>query len=140
MHDREQRIRDVSGLLHDMGLRLRSHAHKHLAESGLTLPMAIALRMLDEPTTMSDLAEQLNCDASYMTGIADRLENAGLVERFPDPSDRRVRLMRLTPDGIESRARISAVLANAAPMLERLTLDELDQLAELLRKAVETED
>lgn len=140
MADREKKIRDVSGLLHDMGLRLRAQAHRHLAEAGFTLPMAISLKLLDEPMTMSDLAERLDCEASYMTGIADRLEDRGLVERIPDPGDRRVRLLRLTPKGVEDRARMRTMLADATPMLERLTLDELDQLAVLLHKAVTPED
>jgi DNA-binding MarR family transcriptional regulator len=140
MVDREEKIRDVSGLLHDMGLRLRAQAHRHLAENGFTLPMAISLNLLDEPMPMSDLAERLNCEASYMTGIADRLEVRGLVERVPDHSDRRVRLLQLTPRGAEERARMRTMLADATPMLERLAPDELDQLAALLHKAVTPED
>jgi len=135
MSEREQRIREVSGLLHDVGLRLRSQAQRFLAELDLTLPMAITLRLLDEPRRMSDLADRLACDASYMTGIADRLEKRGLVERIEDPTDRRARLLRLTDDGIVDRDQMSSGLADATPMLERLTLDELNDLAVLLRKA-----
>ena len=59
-----------------------------LAELGLTLRQAHALRLLDpeEPMPMSALAERLFCDASNVTGIADRLEARGLVEREAWPA------------------------------------------------------
>ena len=48
---------------------------------------------------MGELAEHLYCDASNVTGIVDRLEGRGLVERKPDPNDRRVKRLVLTPQG-----------------------------------------
>src|SRR5437870_3303553 len=51
------------------------------AEFDLTLMQANVLHLLDEPLPMSTLAERLSCDASNVTGIVDRLEARGLIER-----------------------------------------------------------
>src|SRR5919199_4291024 len=62
-----------------------------VAELDLTPPQAFALRHMDpdRPVTMSELAEILFCDASNVTGLVDRLETRGVVERRPAPNDRR---------------------------------------------------
>src|SRR3954470_671830 len=60
-------------------------------EFGLAPQQAFALQRLqpDEPMKLSDLATALHCDNSSVTGIADRLERAGLAERLAHPTDRR---------------------------------------------------
>ena len=55
---------------------------------------------------MRDLAARLQCDPSNVTFLADRLEERGLVERRPDPSGRRVKLLALTPAGLAMRIRV----------------------------------
>ena len=51
------------------------------------------------PMKVSDLAQSLDCDAGNTSGLLDRLEHAGLVERTQGDDDRRVRLVQLTPKG-----------------------------------------
>jgi DNA-binding MarR family transcriptional regulator len=51
--------------------------------------------------SMVDLSRMLFTDKSNVTGIADKLEAAGLIKRGPAPQDRRVILLTLTPEGIE---------------------------------------
>lgn len=48
---------------------------------------------------MGTVAEVLSCDASTLTGIADRLEERKLIQRQTDPTDRRVKLLVLTDAG-----------------------------------------
>ena len=48
---------------------------------------------------MRKLAQKLKCEPSNVTGIVDRLEARGLVERRPDPADRRVKLAAATDEG-----------------------------------------
>ena len=54
---------------------------------------------------MSDLAETWGCDASYVTTLADGLQERGLAERRPHPTDRRVKTIVLTPEGRAKRER-----------------------------------
>ena len=62
---------------------------------------AMALTSLEpgEPIPMSALAGLLMCDNSNVTGIVDRLEALGLVERQPAERDRRVKAVALTEQG-----------------------------------------
>jgi DNA-binding MarR family transcriptional regulator len=49
--------------------------------------------------TQAALAEAIGADKSRIIGTLDELQNAGLIERTPDPGDRRVRLLSITPEG-----------------------------------------
>ncbi|HEX2127331.1 MAG TPA: MarR family transcriptional regulator, partial [Thermoleophilaceae bacterium] len=67
-----------------------AHHRPRLIELGHELDLApqqmIALKSLDEPRPMSALAGMLACDSSNVTGIVDRLESRGLVERQSSPT------------------------------------------------------
>ena len=54
---------------------------------------------------MGELANAMHCDNSNITGIVDRLEEKGLVERRPADHDRRVKLIAPTPEGASLRER-----------------------------------
>jgi DNA-binding MarR family transcriptional regulator len=112
-----------------------------LAELDLTPVQGHALRRLDpeEPLAMSALAEALYCHASNVTGIVDRLESRGLVERRPGSGDRRVRTLVLTGEGAEVRARVIELLGE--PPAAIAALSEADQLAlrDILRRALAEE-
>lgn len=70
-----------------------------------------------------------------MTGQADRLAKAGLIERRPDPEDRRAVLMTLTSEGNDVvEDAIKAYLGAADEVVDVLDHNERLQLAELLRK------
>ncbi len=70
------------------------------AEHRLTGAQARVLGLLSrEPMPMRRIAERLKCEPSNVTGIVDRLEARGLVERQPDPADRRVKLAAATAAG-----------------------------------------
>jgi DNA-binding MarR family transcriptional regulator len=79
--------------------QLRQEYDQAAAHAGLTGQQAIVLTLLSEPLPMRGLAQRRHCDPSNITGLVDRLESKGLVEREPDPSDRRVKRVALTPDG-----------------------------------------
>ena len=73
--------------------------------------------------------------SSGATKRLDRLERAGLIERSPDPQDRRGTLIGLTPAGRELIDGVTeAHLENERRLLSALTADEREQLADLLRK------
>lgn len=81
------------------------------ARHDLTAQQIGLLRLLDQPVSMRAFAEELACDPSNVTGLVDRAERLGLVERVPDPSDRRVRMLTLTLKGRRLRDRINREVA-----------------------------
>jgi DNA-binding MarR family transcriptional regulator len=96
-----------------------------------------ALMWLTEgPMSLSSLAEAVRVDAPYATLIVDSLEERGLVERRPDPDDRRRKLVALTPDGKEAAQRILRIKREPPPVFANLSAAELDTLEELMRRLV----
>lgn len=100
---------------------------------GLTPVQARALLFLEEAVPMRELAGHLACDASNVTGVADRLTGQGLIERVPG-EDRRVRLLQLTDEGADLRARLVKAVGDAPTPADRLTRAERSQLIALLDK------
>ena len=86
---------------------------------------------------MRAIAQSLYCDASYVTDLVDRLEERGLIVRSPDPSDRRVKLLKLTAKGTKLRQTALERLYDPPAGFERLTPEEQRTLARLLEKAAE---
>ena len=91
----------------------------------------------DRPLPMGQLAGALACDASNVTGLVDRLESRGLVQRRPSPEDRRVKVLSLTPMGARLRAALLERMTSAPPTLSRLSAEEQQALVKLLRRLIE---
>jgi DNA-binding MarR family transcriptional regulator len=106
-------------------------------EFGLAPQQAFALMSLqrDEPLKLSDLATRLHCDNSNVTGIADRLEAAGLAERRPHPTDRRVKTLQLTDRGAEVRGAYQERLAHTPATIESLSDEDAATLLGILERA-----
>jgi DNA-binding MarR family transcriptional regulator len=109
-----------------------------LNELGLAPMQSMALMHLrpGEPMTMSAMAHALMCDNSNVTGIVDRLEDRGLVERQPAEHDRRVKMLSITPRGIEVRAGLSARLAEPPEPLAGLSIEDQRALRDIMRRAL----
>jgi DNA-binding MarR family transcriptional regulator len=92
-------------LLVELTLRLRSRWVALAAQFDLTPIQAMALRSLDpdRPLPMNLLAENLVCDPSNVTGIVDKLEARGLLERQAAEHDRRVKMLAVTAKGARLR-------------------------------------
>jgi len=126
----------ISRLSRELELRLDPAFARHGLESGLFDVLA-ALRRAGPPYRLrpTDLAASLMLTSSGTTKRLDRLEQAGLITRQPDPGDRRGLLIELTPAG---RRLVDATLiehmANEHNLLSALTPAERGQLASLLRK------
>lgn len=104
-------------------------------ESGLRPATFGALRILDQPRTMSAIADFLRCDNSNVTGIVDGLEARGLAERTPSPSDRRVKLIALTAEGRRLRARLMREARKPPAWLKGLSATDQRTLRDVLRRA-----
>ena len=109
-----------------------------LDELGLTMNTAYALWMLHPeagPMAMGELAARLHCKPPNATFLCGQLEQRGLVQRLPDSSDRRLRVVSLTQRGKGVReAMIDTVIAHGP--LSTLGQDELDVVGRLLAKAL----
>ena len=109
-----------------------------LAELGLTQALADALWQLDPAAPLPSLralADRLRCDPSTVTFLADRLEAGHFATRHVDPTNRRVKILRLTPHGRRARRRLVDTMVTRSP-LAQLTPDEQRQLHRLLLQTV----
>src|SRR4051812_1478227 len=108
------------------------------AEEELSPPQAMALLRLDPEAgmPMRRLACALGCDTSNVTGIVDRLEDRGLVERHTDRQARRIKRLLLTGDGAAVRERLILRLSEPPEPLRRLSAEEQRTLRDLMRRAL----
>lgn len=97
-----------------------------------------ALHLIDGPLAMKELGQRMHCDPSFVTGIADMLEERGLAAREPDPADRRVKRLVLTAAGLEMKHRVEQEFLVRAPWRETLDPEERATLVRLIRKMART--
>lgn len=100
------------------------------------MPMA-QMRVLFEvapiaPVPMTRIADLMACDASNVTGLVDRMEQRGLLERRTDEHDRRIKLIAVTRAGLALRDKISARMAAPPPPIAALSAQEQRALAKAL--------
>jgi DNA-binding MarR family transcriptional regulator len=112
----------------------RGHLPASGAEFELSPVQCHVLHLIEpgRPLPMGRLAETLSCDASNVTGLIDRLESRGLVERRPSPDDRRVKVLHLTADGSRLRAQLLKRVTGRSLPLSRLSPEEQRTLVRLL--------
>ena len=87
---------------------------------------------------LGELADTMRCDKTNVTGLVDRAERLGLVQRVPDSEDRRVIRLELTGKGKESVAEFHAELNRRVERIEHnvsLSADDLFALAEQIRQS-----
>ena len=103
---------------------------------GVTLPQWRALAEIHRQEGISQvaLAACIDTDPMTISGILDRLDKRGLVERFTDPNDSRARLARLTPEGqalVSTARNVGRELQDAS--LEGLSEEERQRLTAQLK-------
>lgn len=102
--------------------------------SGLSPVSVWALVQLDpeEPLTQKELAARLKCNPSTVVDPTDRLEEARLVVRRPNPSDRRENELVITAKGAALRKRLIARLLEPPAALGKLSSREQARFSEVL--------
>ncbi|WP_240488629.1 MarR family winged helix-turn-helix transcriptional regulator [Labilithrix luteola] len=133
---RMERERAVWTKMHGFVTARPEPYQRECGECVITVPQATLLRTMDPetPSPMTALATALGCHASNVTGLVDRLEEQGLVERRPSEADRRVKHVSLTPKGVEARANLYDALYMAPPELAELSEEELAVLETVMGK------
>jgi DNA-binding MarR family transcriptional regulator len=103
----------------------------------VTASQAMVLNFLfeEDHLTLNRLGARTGLDSATLTGMMDRLASAGLLERKPNPHDRRAILICLTRKGrlLAGKLRKTAAAANRA-FLKRLSRQEAHALRALLQK------
>ncbi|MBB6262041.1 MarR family transcriptional regulator for hemolysin [Paenochrobactrum gallinarii] len=91
--------------------KIRTIFNKEVTEHGLTYPRArTLLRLIKKPyMNQSELAFELELEQATMVRLLDRLEENGVIERHPDPNDRRAKLLVLTPHGVEQAELVRSI-------------------------------
>jgi DNA-binding MarR family transcriptional regulator len=118
--------------------------HRRLAERGhaeVRVPHAAPLQFLDEEgTQVSELARRAQMTKQSMAELVAHLERHGYVERVSDPADRRAKLVRATPRGLEvyeiAREAIEEIESDWAALIGRRKMSQLRELLTELNHAL----
>jgi DNA-binding MarR family transcriptional regulator len=121
----------------DTGHALATQAAEDTGLDAMTLDLLLRLRVAPEGKLRGvDLCDQLHKSPSHVSRVVDRSEAAGLVQRSPDPHDRRAHLITATDEGEsavdEYLPHLEAVLQRV--IFEVLTADEIATLINLLTR------
>ena len=118
------------------GPRERAGAFKHWLRGSLSLVHLHVLTVLQVrgPLPMSKLADELDVSVASLTGIIDRMEARGLVERRREPDDRRVILVHRTDAGDAVFGEMAAERRkHLETLFDRMTDEELESFLVGLR-------
>jgi DNA-binding MarR family transcriptional regulator len=118
--------------------RLRSASMASLAAWDVTPSQMRAIRILtghEGGVRSSELAHHLHIAPRSATEVVDALEAKGLVQRSPDPSDRRATLVSLTPRGRDLTDEVRRARgAESERLFDRLSRTDRDHLSRILRR------
>ena len=92
----------------------------------------ILFLLRQQPMTLAQLADAHGVDRPYATIIVDKLEQLGFVERQPHPTDRRSKLVSLTPTGRDAAALADSIIGEPPAALRALDAGQLSELVGLL--------
>ena len=122
--------------LYDLVLDQHEQHLAQVAKLGITPGDLKALVRLapGEPASMRTLADRWRCDASTATWLVDRLEERGFVARGAHPTDRRVKVVMLTPHGEQTRRELLDRLYEPPAAFDRLSSVDLAALRRIAER------
>jgi DNA-binding MarR family transcriptional regulator len=133
----DQPPRSVGFLLSQLGFVGSKGFTQALSPIGIDPREFLLMRFVAtaEGQSQQALAERLGVPASRMVALVDRLEDVGVIERRPDPEDRRIRRLHLTRKGRNTLERAFKIAVEFEQRLcSGLTDAEREQLIDLLHK------
>jgi MarR family transcriptional regulator for hemolysin len=139
--------REFAFMLNDVARLLRTYADHKAGKFGMTRAQWAVLIRLDRTQGLKqcELAEILDVQPITLTRLLDRLCDNGVIERRPDPTDRRVKRLYLTPAAKPLLERLgdlgeellgTALAGVDAPVVEQM-LEKLSVVKENLRQAIQ---
>jgi DNA-binding MarR family transcriptional regulator len=125
---------EIARRLMDLFAETLSHQGSCLETLELTYSQAKLLWRLEvgDTPSLKELARRCGVDPSNLAGVVDQLTERKLVLSRPAVHDKRVRIVRLTANGVRLRRRLVACLAEN-PSIESLSSERKEQLLEILR-------
>jgi MarR family transcriptional regulator, transcriptional regulator for hemolysin len=123
--------REFAFILNDVARLLRTYADHKAAQFGMTRAQWVVLVRLDrsEGLNQSELAETLDLQPITLTRLLDKLCDSGLIERRPDPSDRRAKRLFLTPAARPLLKQLAALGEEAmSGATEGLSQDDIERM------------
>ena len=136
--DRAALVDEIMGDISVIAARQRCAVARRLHHQGISMTHLQLLWILREhgDLSVSRLADFLGIAVPNATGLVDRMEQRGLVERDRDRADRRLVYVRPTPAGIAAADEIDGWRADVlARILDPLDLDQLERIASGMREA-----
>ena len=139
--------REFAFLINDVARLLRTYANYRAAQFGITRAQWAVLVRVDreEGLNQSELADTLDLQPITLTRLLDKLCDSGLIERRPDPDDRRAKRLFLMPAArpLLEQLRVlgEETMAEALSGLDRASIDqmigELSTVKENLRRLIQ---
>lgn len=131
--------RQIGKALSDFLMIHSRHAQALVTEFGLSILQAGTLWHIDPevPLPMNALADKMSYDPANVTGIIDKLEARGLVQRRAVEGDRRVKMLVLTAAGVALRAEFIERVAVNHPVIGRLAPEDKQLLLDILQRGLQ---
>ncbi len=128
--------REVYWMLRNTSKYLRNKLRKKIEDYGITWQQFHAMYHIgNNGIPSNELAKELNCNASNMTGLIDRMVENGWVFREHSKEDRRVWYVKLTEEGLRLKTKLLPIhLNNMKQSMSVLNEKELKTLRDLLTK------
>ena len=126
---------DLGVMVFRLGRRLLAMEQPILDRHGLTMwAYAVLTALNDRPMrTQAALADSIGADKTRLIRVLDDLQRRGLIDREPDPADRRVRLLALTDAGRQAhRAVRTEIRAGEAALLGGATAEDREAFVRTL--------
>ncbi len=132
---------EVGFLIKQIQDGIEKHANNDLRENNLTMVQNRVIMLLhmspDAAKSLKELEKEFNVSQPTMAGIIRRLTDKGYVTTFGDPSDKRIKIVRLTGAGIERGNEARKYIEKMeAKLLSNLSQEEQIQFRQLLLKVL----